>query len=143
MVASRRKGDYEAAIERAQDWLVRIRPHVDALVDVALATLPKIDAVCDEIVASQAEYAEAERLEAIVGPTFTMRARGIRPVDLAGVRFFARVAIGRALAAKCLEMPGDCLSPQAEPRIGDPLLDAYREALALLEPEPAATGATR
>ena len=93
--------------------------------------------------AGQAEYAEAERLEAIVGPTFTMRARGIRPVDLAGVRFFARVAIGRALAAKCLEMPGDWLSPQAEPRIGDPLLDAYREALALLEPEPAATGATR
>ncbi len=144
MVASRRKGDYEAAIERAQDWLVKVRPHVDALVEVALSAIPKIDAACDVIVDAQGEHAAAEALEAEVAPVFTMRARGIRPADLEGVRFLVRVAIGRALTAKGLEMPGDWLTPVFEPRVGDALLNAYREALALLEPSPApATGAPR
>jgi hypothetical protein len=134
MVAARRRGEYEAAIGRAQDWLVKARPSIDAIVEVVLAVLPKVDAICDVIVESQGDYQEAARLEAEVHPTFTMVARGIRPVDVEGLRFITQVAIGRALRARGLELPGDWLSPVYEPRAGAPR-DAYETALSLLEPK--------
>jgi hypothetical protein len=130
---AKRKVEYDGAIARSQDWLVRLKPTVDALVALDAQQAKLIDDALDVIVAAQHDFDDAERLEREVRPLFTMAANGVRRVELKDARYVARVAVALARRKAGIEIPGQWLESEREPKEGERGYDEFRKVKALLE----------